>query len=512
MKRRVRLWPAIVILLGAGAALTWTYTAGDATGQERTVRAMPVVFFTVLLLVLWFLLLSRLPGRVRLAAFGLLVLAGIALGLTVRIRGVTGDLVPVLGWRWDSDANLPRNPTAAAPIRGGTADGVPAYSQFLGPGRDAVVPGVAIATDWEARPPREVWRREVGGGWSAFAVAAGLAVTQEQRGADELVSAYDLRTGEPRWTHADPVRYETTIGGVGPRATPTIAEGRVYTLGATGILNALELDTGRRLWSVDVIADNGASVPEWGKSCSPLVTGELVVVSAGGAAGRSLVAYDRESGERVWGGGGDASGYGSPLLAELAGVPQILIFNEGSVAAHDPATGEVLWSHPWPATQPNVAQPLPLGDDRLLVSSGYGIGSKLFEIAPDAGGGLEPRLVWESPRLKAKFTNVVAHAGSVYGLDDGTLVCLDPATGERRWKRGRYGHGQVLLAGGLLLVLTEDGDVVLVRPDPERHVELARLRALAGKVWNNPALAGPYLLVRNDREAACYELPLEGGG
>jgi outer membrane protein assembly factor BamB len=220
------------------------------------------------------------------------------------------------------------------------------------------------------------------------------------------------------------------------------------------------------------------------------------------------VAYDRTTGEPRWAGGDDLSGYSSPLLTELAGVPQIVIFNRDSVAGHDPADGHLLWQHDWPsAGQPTVAQPLPLGGDRLLVSSGYGVGAKLFEIERRSGD-LEPTIVWQSPRLKAKFSQMVEHEGFVYGLDDGVLVCLDPATGERCWKRGRYGHGQILLVGDLMLVQTEDGELVLVEPVPEEHRELARLDgAVGGKGWNTMALAGDLLLIRTEQEAACYRLP-----
>jgi outer membrane protein assembly factor BamB len=149
-----------------------------------------------------------------------------------------------------------------------------------------------------------------------------------------------------------------------------------------------------------------------------------------------------------------------------------------------------------------------LSDDRLLFSAGYGVGSKVFGFSSDGAGGLRPNLVWESPRLKSKFANLVVHDGFVYGLDDGVLACLDPATGERRWKAGRYGHGQLLLVGGLLLVQTEEGEAVLVEPTPDAHRELTRHALLEGKTWNPPALSGSRLLVRNDREAALYDLPV----
>jgi outer membrane protein assembly factor BamB len=337
-----------------------------------------------------------------------------------------------------------------------------------------------------------------------------MAITQEQRGAEEAIVAYDLATGAVRWVHAYPARYATVVAGEGPRATPAVAGDRLVAHGATGVLTAVDRRTGRRAWQRDLPREHEAPEPEWGRSSSPLVLGDRVIVNAGGTGGRSLVAHALATGELAWAGGGDRVGYASPVLVTLAGVPQVVAFNIASVTAHEPETGAVLWEHPWPGRQPNVSQPLPVGDDRLLVSSGYGVGSALLRIRRDDDGALKPTVLWESPRLKAKFTNLVLHDGFVYGLDDGVLVCLDLETGERRWKSGRYGHGQVLLVEGVLLVQTEEGEVVLVDPQPERHVEVARFQALDGKTWNPPALAGRYLLVRNDREAAMYELPTCG--
>jgi len=211
----------------------------------------------------------------------------------------------------------------------------------------------------------------------------------------------------------------------------------------------------------------------------------------------------------VWAGGDDAAGYSSPLLATLAGVPQGLILNAGSVTAHDPGTGAVLWQVPWQRQHPNVAQPRPVAGDRVLVSTGYGVGAALFRVVRDPSGGLAAQELWRNLHLKAKFANFVDREGFVYGLDDGILVCLDIETGERRWKGGRYGHGQMLLVDDLLLVSAESGDIVLVEAVPSERHELGRFQAIDGKTWNPPALAGRYLLVRNDREAACLELPIE---
>jgi outer membrane protein assembly factor BamB len=353
-----------------------------------------------------------------------------------------------------------------------------------------------------------LWRREVGAGWSAFAVSGACAVTQEQRGTQEGVTCYDLRTGEPIWMHADEARWEDPLGGPGPRATPTIADGRVYALGGTGLLNVLDLRTGDAIWSRNILEDNGAQAPSYGVSSSPLVLDDAVVVQAGGPDGRSLVAYDRERGERLWSGGVDPASYSSPVLARLVDREMILMLTAARVVGHDASDGRLLWSFPWPPTE-RVSQVRRLPGDRVFVSSGYGVGAKLLEVDETPEGEYVVDLVWESLAMKAKFSNVVHREGYLYGLDDGILACVDAADGTRRWKGGRYGHGQLILVHDLLLVLAEDGRVVLVEAVSEGHREIAAFQALEGKTWNHPALAGGLLLVRNDREAACFELPLE---
>jgi len=553
MQPRPRLWPAGVLLGGYLAWVGFAWLAADSIRQHRVIRTWVGALVTGLLLFFWMALFSRLPGRLRLKLVGA-VFAGVGVFFALfRIRGVSGDVLPLVDLRWgraqppplpaavaDAPAAVverapdgpPPPSDSASPLPGATApapsprstgadtsratappqapapDASPAWPQFLGPHRDATVPDVRLARDWTARPPKLVWKQPIGAAWSSFVVVDGLAITQEQRDDLEVVVAYDFATGRPRWSHADRARYQTVIAGLGPRATPTVADARVFAQGATGVLNALDLRTGRKLWSHQVITENGAEAPNWGQSPSPLVVDGRVIVSAGGPEGRSVVAYDAATGEPLWAGGHDRGSYSSPQLVTLAGRAQVVVFGGASVAAYEPASGVLLWEHPWPGEQPNVAQPLPLPGDRLLLSAGYGVGSKVFAVALDESGTLKPSLVWETSRLKSKFANVVLHEGFVYGLDDGVLTCLDPATGERRWKSGRYGHGQLLLVGGLLFVQTEEGEGVLVEPSPDAHRELTRSALLDGKTWNPPALSGARLLVRNDREAALYELPL----
>lgn len=510
--RRPRWVALLTILVLAAAALVWIWTTEVESRQTRVMNSMAVGAITALLVFLWLVVLSRLRPRVRLALATALIGLGVLGAATLEPRGVSGDVVPRLAFKW-----TPRADERLAGTLDHRADGVAVdeaaggFPQFLGPRRDATVRGIRLARDWST-PPALRWRQPIGAGNSGFAAVGSLAVTHEQRGEDEMVIAYDMETGAVVWSHADRARHEDLLGGDGPRATPTIADGAVYSLGATGLLSKLDLRSGALQWQNDVLQDAGAERPEYGVTASPLVLEDVVVVLAGGAQrNRGLVAYARDSGEVAWTGGAFRAAYASPMMTRLADVPQIVAFHDSGLSGHD-LDGSVLWSAPWPPTQ-RTSQPVTIGDDRLYVSSGYGVGGKLFEIDRDpASGDLRARMVWESRGLKAKFTQVVHREGHLYGLDDGILACLDVETGERCWKGGRYGHGQILLVDDLILILSEKGSVALVAADPSGYQELGRFEAISGKTWNTPALVGHTLLVRNGREAACFTLPLADDG
>jgi outer membrane protein assembly factor BamB len=509
--RAIRWWPLPVILVLACVGISCVRTFYGHQRQDQNLATAKIVIVTFLLLLLWSLVLSRLRWKTRLAAAGGLFALIALVPALFRIHGVSGDLVPILEWRWSQASGplaLPSTNVVASreapPVLILTND----YPQFLGPHRNATVDQPQLARDWKAQPPQQLWVQPVGRGWSGFAVVGNQAITQEQRGEEEAVVCYELRSGSVIWAHHYPAHYRSSLAGEGPRATPTISENRVFALGSTGILSCLDLRTGKLLWSRDIVRDNHSEVSDWGISCSPLLMDELVVISAGGGNERSLVAYRAGTGEFVWGGGSDGSGYSSPSLVTLAAVPQILIFNAGGVSAHQAADGKTLWKYPWPGGHPHVSMPVVLSDDRVLVSSGYGVGSELLRIEKDSEGKFRAKRIWKSTRLKAKFTNVVYRDGYIYGLDDGIMVCVDVSNGELKWKEGRYGHGQEILAGNLLLVTAESGDIILLEPNPVESRELGRFSALKGKMWNPPALAGAYLVIRNDAEAACYRLPI----
>ena len=405
------------------------------------------------------------------------------------------------------------------------------YSNFLGDGYWAEVKGVALDPDWQSRPPRQKWKQRIGAGWSSCAVVGNYAVTQEQHDENELVTCYDIRTGELLWTHADHVRFDPggggSFGGVGPRATPTIFAGRVYSHGATGIVNCLDAATGELVWSHDTCAEFQVENLIWGKAASPIIVGERVVVSVGDAQanvlpessgkGNSLVAYDRSTGEAAWTAGDRRSAYATPVLTTLAGVEQVLVVNEDFITSHRAQDGAVLWEHPWPGksdADATATQPVPVGDDRVFLSKGYGIGAELIQVA-HAGETWQVETIWKKTLMKTKMCNVVLRDGFVYGLDEVNLQCLELATGKPQWKKRRqpsFGHGQVLLVGEHLLLLTEEGEVILAAADPEEYRELGQFQALEGVTWNNPTLVGELLLVRNAEWAACFELPLQSPG
>ncbi|HVX15489.1 MAG TPA: PQQ-binding-like beta-propeller repeat protein [Pirellulales bacterium] len=483
----------------------WVWQVSDLSAPGVVVIYLSTTISLACAAHLW-LTKAAWPRCVKQLAFSLIPL--LLSAAVVDCGGLDGNGRPIVGWRFESVVSAASLPVAEQ--RAKPHDLSPAIQQdfpaFRGDDGSGVVRGVKLRSGWSSHAPRLLWRRNIGKGWGGFAVAGGYAFTQEQRDSEESVVCYQAATGHECWVHADPVCFTSATVGDGPRATPAVRDGRVYSLGATGLLNCLDAKTGERYWSVDVLAEHHTGNLYHGLSGSPLVVGDLVVVSVGGS-GRSLVAYDRHSGRPAWHAGDDPAGYGSPLVCTLGGRPQIMILTQAGLAAHDVSTGDVLWTFPWTNdTGTNCSQPLPLGDDRLFVSTGYGRGCALVRAQPTANGwSVEP--LWTSRNLKTKFCSPVELDGFVYGLDEGVLVCVDLRDGSRRWRAGRYGHGQLLLVDDLLCVQCEAGQLALVAADPTAHRELARCDALAEKTWNYPALAGRLLLVRNDREAICFELP-----
>jgi outer membrane protein assembly factor BamB len=381
------------------------------------------------------------------------------------------------------------------------------WPAFRGANRDARLTGVKIATDWEQNPPREVWRQKMGLGWSSFAVVGGQVFTQLQLDANEMVVCYAADSGKMIWAHKDKARFVERIGGIGPRATPTYHEGKIYALGATGILNCLDAKTGARQWSRDIAADSGAKVPIWGFASSPLVCQGIVTVFAGGPDGNSVLGYKAASGDLAWHDGTGTHSYCSLQSSKLGGVEQLLVASEQGLTSFQPSDGRVLWNYPMDKGKQRVAQPAVLSDSDVLFGSPFGDGIRRLSIGKQ-GTTWVANDVWASKAISPYFNDLVVQGQHLYGFEGNFLTCVSVENGERKWKARGYGTGQVLLLAdqNMLLVLAEDGAVALVEANPAQHVEISRFQAIIGKTWNHPVVAHGKLFVRNGDEAACYQL------
>jgi len=408
-----------------------------------------------------------------------------------------------------SDTGVPTaavDPAKVVDLPKPTATTTRYWTDFRGPDRSGHYRELAIRTDWPAGGLKPLWKQPLGGGYASFVVADGHAFTIEQRGPQEVVAAYDVLTGRELWTNASRAVFREAMGGDGPRATPTFHDGRIYAVGGAGELRALDAATGTVLWRTNILDDAGATNLQWGMAAAPLVVDNAVVVLPGGSNSNSVVAYDRVTGKRAWSALDDAASYASPMLVTLGGVRQILVFTATRLVALDAGSHAVLWEFPW-VTQygVNASQPLLLGDDRVFVSTGYGSGAAAIQLTKD-GDRFSVRELWRTNRMKNQFTSSVLHEGHIYGLDESILACIDAATGALMWKGGRYGYGQVMLASGHLVVLTESGELALVRASAEKHIELSRFPVLDGKTWNHPSISSGYLLIRNLNEMAAFDL------
>ena len=531
---RAERWGAAVLMAVALAAtprmLHESVAAGNL-GLQFFIYALPTAG---LALAVWAAASRHLPSAPRRVSLVATILLATGVWALVRSDGVTGDGTPEFAWRWSSTAEeqllaraaatpgaLPPAPPAgpdahAQSTVGGEATPViartsphskAAWPGLRGPRRDGVVRGVRIETDWASSPPVELWRRPIGPGVSSFAVRGDRLYTQEQRGEDEIVSAYRVATGEPIWRHRDAGRFWDSHVGAGPRATPAVGDGRVYTLGAAGILNALDAASGDVVWSRNAAADAGAELPLWGFVSSPLVVDDVVIVYTD-----SLAAYGLATGEPRWSGSAGGGSHSSPQFLTIGGVAQVLLLANRGVVSVAPADGRLLWEHPWPGI--GIVQPVPTGEGDVLLSmvdaAAVPIGTRSIAVSRGRDGWTVKER-WTASTLKPSFSSVVVHDGHAFGFDGRILASIDVENGERNWKGGRYGSGQLLLLADqdLLLVLSEQGDLVLVEASPDRHAEVARFPAVSGKTWSQPTLVGDTLLVRNGREMAAFRLAME---
>lgn len=522
-------------------AAVWSLFDPDRTTQ--VFMSLPVVSAMALAIVLWWLLGGgRRWNFIRRRLIVLLVL-GLTYRLTVRFEGFEGDMIPRFSARWTPTAEeklaqfLASRPTvtigsvhekqpaednsskSTAEANGSEPSESPAtlpikrqllvtetdWPGFRGATRDSRITDPAAKFDW-SQVPQELWRHPVGAGWSSFAIVGPYAFTQEQRGEHESIVCYDAESGIEVWSHAESVRFDEPMAGPGPRATPTIHESRVYALGATGILNCLDALTGKPIWRREILTDAKAKNIDWAMAGSPLVIDGMVIVNPGGPNQQGVVAYDHLTGSPIWSGGSDQASYTAPTWVTILGVPQVVIFDGIGVAGHSPASGKQLWKFEWSnGPKVNAAEPALIGDDSLLIGSGYDRGGALIKLSRQ-GDTWSANSAWTAKQLRLKFNAPVIRDGYAYGLDERVMICVDVSNGKTQWRNGRYGYGQLLRCDDEIVVQAESGDVAVVKATPDRYEEIAKFPLLSSKTWNHPVICRDLLFVRNGEEAACFRL------
>lgn len=494
----------IVVLVGTFQILDKSIVTANM-GLMFSIYSIPVM---CLALVVWAIITRTLTQKVRRLTLVATILLASGFWAFLRTDGMDAEIHHDFKWRWTKTAEDLLLANADERLTASPTDSLhtisePEWSGFRGRNRDGVVSDTRIETDWTKTPPVEMWRKPIGPGCSSFAIHGNRFYTQEQRGEKELVTCYNLNTGEPIWAHGDSTRFWDAHAGAGPRSTPTLHNGRVYTLGATGILNVLEAADGSVIWSYNAAQDTKVKAPGWGFTSSPLVVDSNVFIGISG----QILAYDIKTGKLRWSGMDGGESYSSPHLMTTNGVKQILFLNNAGLTSYTPADGKILWELKWPGVR--VIQPTLINETEILVGAESRVGLRRIAITHESDKwSLEER--WTTDRLCPDYNDIVIHKGNVYGFEGPSLACIDLEKGDRKWKGGRYGGQLLLLADqDALLLLTEKGDIALVRATPDRFEELARLPAIKGKTWNHPAIAKDILLVRNAKEMVAYKLSLQ---
>lgn len=509
---RLGILALMIVAMFAASRIIHVSIATGAMGFLFYVLAIPIL---AVAFVASLVATQRLSNRTRLVLIAATIILACGGWALLRTGGFTANLDNDFAWRWSktpeerllaqerSELTAP----AAAPEAPANAKAGSDWPGFRGPNRDGVVRGARIETNWSKSPPVEMWRRPIGPGWSSFAVEGDLLYTQEQRGSNEVVACYNLITGKPVWKHLDAARFWESNAGAGPRATPTLSNKRVYTFGATGILNALDAGTGAVVWSRNAATDTKTKVPGWGFSSSPLVVGDIVVIATAG----TLAAYDTATGAPRWVGPNGGSGYSSPQLVTIQGVPQIVMLGGPAAVSVAPADGKLLWQHQL-SPSARIVQPGLTAEGDVLINDGDGNAMRRIAVTNGASGWTVAER-WESFGLNPYFNDFIVHKGHGFGFSGSSIACIDLNNGERKWKGGNYGNGQLIVLPDqdLLIVLSEEGEVALVGATPGQFTELARFPAIKGKTWNHPVLAGDVLLVRNGEEMAAFRLALVNG-
>lgn len=451
-------------------------------------------------------------------AIGLAAL-GAGYSALIKTDGVWGDFSFGFDWRWNqsaeqkalSEIRQAEKRTSSQPIDSQGVLGalkLAAWPGFRGPQGDSAQRGLRFSDDWTAHPPQEIWRKRLGPAWSSFSIGADRLFTQEQREENEAVACYDSKTGEPIWSFETPSRFFESLGGLGPRGTPTLSDGSIYALGAEGILVKLDAMDGKLVWKADLKEASGRKEPPmWGFSCSPCVESGVVIVHAGGKGDKGVIAFNVEDGQVAWTAPAGEMSYSTVQKIKLLDQTYLCLLSNTGAHLWEPTTGKSLYNYEFVHQGYRACQAQVIDGNKMLIPAGMGTGTRLVEFTL-GDNGLEAREVWTSKDMKPDYNDILVHDGNIYGFDNAIFACIGLEDGKRKWKGGRYEKGQALLLAdsGLILVISEKGELVLLRATSEKHQELGKIAALSDKTWNHPVVVGDRLYVRNAQEAVCYQL------
>jgi outer membrane protein assembly factor BamB len=407
--------------------------------------------------------------------------------------------------------------TAALLVALAVAGGRPARAEdwpcWRGPRGDGICRETGLLKDWPPEAPRQLWKADLSGGFSTVAVAGGRVVTQTKKNDREIVLCLDAATGREVWHYDYPCDYATyasfTGGGrpaarTGPRATPAVDQGSVYTLGATGILLCLDGKTGRKVWRQDLLRVGDRDCPRHGYCSCPLVIGRHVYVHPGGPGGKSVAALDKNDGSVAWRSLDDPVGDATPVWAEVRGVPQVIFFTGLAAVGVAPKDGRQLWRYPWKTRfDLNIATPI-YSDGRVFISSNYGVGGAVLRLT----GKGTPDTVWKAKTMQNHFATSVLYRGHLYGFSADRLRCVDFRTGKVRWDEAGLGKGSLVVADGHLIVLGEHGQLVLAKAIPDRYAPVRRRQVFdeGTLTWTVPVVSGGRLFVRSENTLLALDL------
>ena len=376
------------------------------------------------------------------------------------------------------------------------------WPNFRGPNVDGIAPVTGdLNHNWTSQAPRELWRIPLqDGGYAGPAAAAGKVFIIDHQADHDIVRAIDLTTGNNVWTYSYADAGDANYGYA--RATPAISGDKIYTLSRHGVINCLDIQSGKAIWTKNVVDEFHGQIPQWQMACSPLIDGDQLIVCPGGN-GAAVAALNKNTGATIWqGGGSDAPGYATPVLATLVGKKQYVIFTAKHLIGVNAATGTLLWQVPWETKYDiNAATPLILPNNRIFITSNYGRGCAVVTVT-----GTNAAITWKNEELQCHFNSPILFNDKIYAISN-DLVCLDPQTGKSLWRQAGFEKGGLMIANNLIIAVNGSvGEVVLADAKPTAYRELGRFKPLGGQSWTAPIIADDKLVLRNKKFLAAFAL------